>query len=125
LFTRKPASFTKDTAVLLITGIANAAPLRDYVHAQFQEVRELEYRDHHIFTIDDWSRIKAELSQLPGQDKIFLTTEKDAVRLIKFKSAIRQEPIYVLPVQMRFLFQTENIFLDRIRKYILENLHQS
>lgn len=125
LFTRRPAPTTKDTSVLLVTGIANTAPLKNYVQTQFRQVRELEYRDHHIFTIDDWTRIKAELAQLPGNDKILLTTEKDAVRLIKFESAIRQEPVYVLPVQMRFLFQAEDIFLNQIRKYILENLHQS
>ncbi len=42
--------------------------------------------------------------KIEQQNKIILTTEKDAVRLIKFEKEIAGLPVYVIPVKHKFLF---------------------
>ena len=52
--------------------------------------------------------------------KIILTTEKDAVRLTKFRQELEGLPFYVLPITPRFLFEEEPVFNDLISKFINE-----
>lgn len=90
--------------VLLVTGIANPKPLKRYLSNQVSSYEQLAFSDHHIFTIDDVKEIQRKFNQLAGDQKIILTTEKDAVRLIKFQQELKDWPIYVLPIEMVFLF---------------------
>lgn len=69
----------RGSSVLLLTGIANAAPLRDHLQEQFKVECHLEFSDHHRFTKRDLSRIKHMLDEHPGWHLI--TTAKDAARL--------------------------------------------
>jgi tetraacyldisaccharide 4'-kinase len=52
---------------------------------------------------------------------MIVTTEKDAVRLMKFQDQINELPLYVIPVQHEFLFEEGNIFdeltMDFIKKF--------
>jgi tetraacyldisaccharide 4'-kinase len=49
---------------------------------------------------------------------MILITEKDAVRMDKFKSELADFPIYVLPVKHCFLFNQGDEFNQLIEKYI-------
>jgi len=80
----------------------------------------LQYADHHIFSIDDLKDIKHKFENIQSQDKIILTTEKDAVRLTKFREEIKDLPFYVLPVRHRFLFEEAAKFNTIITKFINE-----
>ena len=40
----------KESPVLLVTGVADAAPLRQYVQTHYKVERHLNYPDHHIFS---------------------------------------------------------------------------
>jgi tetraacyldisaccharide 4'-kinase len=62
--------------------------------------------------------MKEELDALHGGEKIILTTEKDAVRLIKFGNTVQQLPIYVLPVKHRILFGQQQHFEALIVNYV-------
>ncbi len=104
--------------VLLVTGIANPRPLKDLLEEIGLPVTWLQYPDHHIFTIDDWDDIKKKFDALPAGDKIILTTEKDAVRLIKFRNKFGSAALYVVPLRHSFLFEGEPGFLDLIRMFI-------
>ena len=44
------------------------------------------------------------------QNKIIITTEKDGVRLAKYKSELKDLPVYVIPMRHQFLFEEENQF---------------
>jgi len=104
--------------VLLVTGIANPAPLKKWLNEKAGSYYELAYSDHHIFTIDDLNHIIRRFSYMAERDKIILTTEKDAVRLIKFRQELEEWPIYVLPIEPRFLFGEQPRFTDLIVKFI-------
>ena len=115
----KEADFTDKTEVLLVTGIANPKPLKKMLEAKSNTYHLLQYADHHIFTIDDLKEIKSRFNEIDSPNKIILTTEKDAVRLIKFENEIRDVPLYVIPVAHRFLFNEDIGFEKLITDFIL------
>jgi tetraacyldisaccharide 4'-kinase len=121
LFTADTASIDAATNILLICGIANPRPLKDYLESKMHTYDMLRYPDHHIFDIDDLSDIKKQFTKIPGDNKVLLTTEKDAVRLTKFEEALRDYPVYVLPIEHAFLFNEAEKFnalvLDFIGKF--------
>jgi tetraacyldisaccharide 4'-kinase len=106
--------------VLLVTGIANPAPLKRWLDEHSRTYYELEYGDHHIFSIDDLNTMTRRFDSLTAGRKIILTTEKDAVRLTKFRQELEGLPFYVLPITPRFLFGEEPVFNDLISKFIVE-----
>lgn len=111
-------NFTEQTEVLLVTGIANPRPLKKYLEECNQTYFQIQYSDHHIFTIDDFNEIVARFESIQSESKIILTTEKDATRLIKFTQRIGGMPFYVIPVEHSFLFGQEEEFTLRIMKFI-------
>lgn len=107
-----------DMEVLLVTGIANPQPLKNLLQDECGAYYLLHYPDHHIFSIDDWNDIKEKFRRMENKKKIILTTEKDAVRLMKFGEELNTVPLYVLPLEHRFLFEEEERFLSGIKKFI-------
>ncbi len=103
--TNKPHGLDSNTEVLLVTGIANPRPLKKLLEDHSSSYIMLQYSDHHIFTIDDLNDIKKRFDKIETTNKIILTTEKDAVRLAKFKNDIAELPFYIIPIRHRFLFE--------------------
>lgn len=108
----------QDIEVLLVTGIANPRPLKIFLEENSSSYSMLQYPDHHIFTIDDFREIRKKFGQMESEQKIILTTEKDAVRLVKFRSELNGLPIYVLPVRHDFLFGDEQKFNEFVIGFI-------
>ena len=115
---QEKTEITSDHEVLLVTGIANPATLKKWLHDKAGTYYEMAYGDHHIFSIDDLKNIIRRFNSIQATKKIILTTEKDAVRLIKFKQELEEWPFYVLPIEPRFLFGEEGLFADLIVKFI-------
>lgn len=109
---------TQEDEVLLVCGIANPKPLKDYLlnntHAYYQQ----DYSDHHIFSIDDLNDIFQKFEAITYKDKLILTTEKDAVRLIKFREQLTNVPLYVMPIRHRFLFDEGSQFDELVVNFI-------
>jgi tetraacyldisaccharide 4'-kinase len=106
------------TEVLLLTGIANPRSLKKFVFENYSTYYQSSYNDHHIYTIDDLREIIKRFSNIPANDKIILTTEKDAVRLSKFHNEIADLPFYVIPVEPEFLFGEGEVFTSLISNFI-------
>ncbi|TAD94150.1 MAG: tetraacyldisaccharide 4'-kinase [Bacteroidetes bacterium] len=104
LITKQCFELHQNLELLLVCGIANPQPLKAYLELKTASYIEKTFRDHHIFTIDDWNEIDARFRTLGGKDSIILTTEKDAVRLLKFADLLQHLPVYVLPIEHQFLF---------------------
>ncbi len=107
-----------DTEVLLVSGIANPRPLKKMLESQTKVYYMMQYADHHIFSIDDLNDIKKKFQAMDGKNKIILTTEKDAVRLLKFDNEIADLPLFVLPVRHHFLFNEGDQFDSLVEKFI-------
>jgi len=107
--------------VLLVSGIANPAPLKEMLEMRCRSYTMLRYSDHHIFTVDDLKEIQKKFNKLQSTTKYILTTEKDAVRLVKFREEMQTLPVYVIPVEHFFLFhegtQFNQLVIDYIRNF--------
>ena len=104
--------------VLLVCGIANPKPLKEYLHEKTHTYYQQDYSDHHIFSIDDLNEIKEKFENIHAKDKMILTTEKDAVRLIKFTEQLASLPMYVLPIRHFFLFEEGQHFNELVTDFI-------
>jgi tetraacyldisaccharide 4'-kinase len=104
--------------VLLVTGIANPRPLKYFLEKNSKAYYMMQYADHHIFTIDDLKDMKKRFESIDTSNKIMLTTEKDAVRLVKFNLAINELSLFVLPIRHNFLFGEADRFNETVTSFI-------
>jgi len=111
-------NLTRKEDVLLVAGIADPAPLKKMLEEYSQTYYLSHYPDHHIFTIDDLNEIKKRFDKIESANKIILTTEKDATRLMKFRNDISNLPFFVVPIRHRFLFNEAEAFNDILINFI-------
>lgn len=121
LFSKREISFSQNADILLVCGIANPRPLKEFLTSNIHSYDMLRYPDHHIFDSDDLKEIKKQFEKIRSSEKIILTTEKDGVRMQKFENELTDFPLYVLPIKHSFLFNEEEKFnqqvVDFIRSY--------
>jgi tetraacyldisaccharide 4'-kinase len=110
LFNKTSVHIEETMDVLLLCGIANPKPLKELLTNKVHSYDMIRYRDHHIFNTDDLREIKKTFDQIKSNNKIILTTEKDAVRLEKFINELSSYPLYVMPVKHEFLFDGNKEF---------------
>jgi len=120
ILTNQTTTLGKDVEVLLVTGIASPRSLKKYLAENSKCYYDLQYSDHHIFTIDDWKEIMKRFNQISSAEKIIITTEKDAVRLRKFHQQLKDVPIFVLPITVEFLFDEGAKFDTVIETFITQ-----
>jgi tetraacyldisaccharide 4'-kinase len=118
LFTGEQLDISHDMDILLLCGVANPRPLKEYITHEVHTYDMLRYSDHHIFTIDDLKEIKKHYKKIQSPKKIILTTEKDGVRLEKYKNELIDYPVYVLPVEHRFLFNEAPQFGQQVFDFV-------
>lgn len=118
LFTKQPGNLNAETDILLVCGIANPKPLKEFLTAHVHSYDMIRYADHHIFSSVDLKDIKKQFEKLASDNKIILTTEKDATRLEKFAGELTNYPIFVLPIKHRILFGEETQFLEDVVQFI-------
>jgi tetraacyldisaccharide 4'-kinase len=115
---------SKNTAagIVLLTGIANPLPIKEYVSKYFAEVVHLAFSDHHRFSDRDIMKVSEAFLNLSNKEKYILTTEKDAVRLREFSNIaenIRSATFYI-PIGIKFLNddkeEFDNLIIDYVRK---------
>ncbi len=106
--------------ILLVTGIADADPLKEYLRNKCIDLIHKQYPDHHNFTEQDIKAIVERYNQIIGTSKIILTTEKDTGRLKEspYFSLFENLPVFYLPIEVRF-HKTEQVsFDDYIFNYV-------
>jgi tetraacyldisaccharide 4'-kinase len=107
-------------SVILVTGIANPAPLKEYIGKLSGGVTHLIYPDHHSFTEKDLIKIVDAFKAEMAPEKFIITTEKDAVRFREFTNIA--EPLktlfYYIPVGVKFLNEDQKEFDNLITDYV-------
>jgi tetraacyldisaccharide 4'-kinase len=83
----------------------------------------LNFPDHHYFNEKDIENIKAVWISLRSQEKILITTEKDAVRIREFTNIedSLKKAIYYIPVGVSFLKNEQHDFDNLIFNYVRKN----
>ncbi|MCQ2974051.1 MAG: tetraacyldisaccharide 4'-kinase [Bacteroidales bacterium] len=112
----------KDTEILLITGIANPTTLIQHIQNKYsQKITHIKFADHHNFSKRDINKITEKFVSL-SQNKVVITTEKDAVRLMEqnFEPTIK-EKMYYIPIEINFVFDDADKLNSQIIKYVEEN----
>ena len=108
--------------VLLVTGIADPAPLVRYVAQHYRLIQHMAFKDHHAFTPQDIQKILSVFDCMEYKKKCLLTTEKDSVRLLhtSLQSMLQHIPVFYLPIAMKFV-EGEEVFnqliFDIIQQY--------
>jgi tetraacyldisaccharide 4'-kinase len=115
-----PFELDTSTEVLLVTGIASPQPLKKLLEEKSHTYQLMSFRDHYIFHIDDLRNIRRRFDRIEAAKKIILTTEKDAMRLMKFRNELERLPVYVIPISHHFLFEKEMNFIEGVTKFIKE-----
>lgn len=120
-----PVTPAPSATVLLVCGIARPEPLVQYLRSKFKEVFLLPFPDHYYYTEKDVANMAKELKDLPGEEKIIVTTEKDAVRLQLLQPVLQQQNLQpaVMPVEISFLFEEADSFNNYIFDYVGRNSH--
>lgn len=92
--------------VVLVTGIANAEPLKKYIQTKYKLVRHLAYPDHHTYSNKDLLEIQ---NALPPSTSV-ITTEKDMVKIdiAEFASLLKELPLFYLPIEVDFIKNGED-----------------
>ncbi|WP_255485174.1 tetraacyldisaccharide 4'-kinase [Mucilaginibacter sp. X5P1] len=109
-----------DTTVFLLTGIANANPLIRYIEKSTSHIIHHNYPDHHRFSLKNISKLAGEFSACTSKNKLIITTEKDAQRLVEHEllPLVKQLPVLVIPIGVNFLNGTQQQFNNFVINYV-------
>lgn len=112
-----------DTSVLLVTGIASPAPILERLEGCTKHIDLLSFGDHHDFSNRDMLQIKERFKKLQGEQRLIITTEKDATRLVAHPAldAELKPFLYTLPIEIEILQNQQDKFNQHIIDYVREN----
>jgi tetraacyldisaccharide 4'-kinase len=112
-------SVSNVTSVVLASGLANAAPLEEYVKKTFRLIKHHRFPDHHSYTRAEFDQLINSLK--PGESLV--VTEKDWVKLDAFLNDQERAtlPLYYLPVEIEFLDSYKQDFDQLVDGILLKN----
>ena len=118
-------SLTLDTQtqVLLLTGIVSPTPMVNELKKHTPHVKLLAYGDHYDFQDKDLIHIEQQFMQLNANNRMIVTTEKDAARLRHHPalSETLKKAIYVWPIEIELLEDKQDSFNKNIIDYVRKN----
>lgn len=119
----------EDDTVLAVAGIGNPRPFVRYLKSFSFRVKVNVFADHHNYTRKDIELLRKRYNEMRGDNKIIVTTEKDAVRLScnpYFPHELKSVTFY-LPIEVEFMpngaGSGPDSFADAIRQTIRRNMH--
>ncbi len=113
--------------ILLVTGIARPDTALAFALEHSGNVRQQNYGDHHRYSRRDVATIIEAYNDIPGSNKIVLTTEKDAVKLRLFREEFAQlaGSVFYIPLTVSFLNNDQDQFNLQITNYVRSNKQNS
>ena len=99
--------------ILLVTGIADSAPLINFLNSEKVLFKHLKYRDHFNFHKKSIIKIKKE-----ANDSRIITTEKDFGKL---SPLLKSSKLYYIPISLSFFNKKEEYELNERIKFFIKN----
>lgn len=113
----------KYSVIVLFSGVANSYPLKDHLRYMCRELISLDFPDHHFYTKKDVEFIAKTYEDQFTKNKVIITTEKDAMRLINspYLRILKDLPVFYIPIEVKFHGRDGVEFNNQILKYVREN----
>ncbi len=111
------------TSILLVAGIANSYPLEVYLKKYCDELEVMKFPDHHNYSEKDVTKIIETFEKIVRKNKIIVTTEKDAMRLIQHDivNHLISLPVFYIPIKTEFHKQDKTEYNKYILNYVRKN----
>ncbi len=108
-------------SVLMVCAIAGTEYMQDYLESKVERVRVKSFTDHHLFDELDMEDIMKMFEAMPGNKKLIVTTEKDAMRFASHRKWLMEKklPMVVLPVEVYFHFDEKEKFDGDVKRFLL------
>ncbi len=113
----------KAFSLLIVTGIASPKLIHNYLKQFSKRTEVFAFPDHHNYSNENILSITQKFESVNSENKIIITTEKDAMRL-KDRDDLTDEfkaALYYLPVKVKFLDDEGKAFNKKILNYVGEN----
>lgn len=129
VFDLKEIPLTKETCklnkynILIVTGIADSRPFKKHIRSISPRIKEIRFKDHHNFSSQDMKLIEQAYNEIENENKLIITTEKDAIRFHKFHNIADEfkKAWYYIPIEIEFLNNNKKSFNNYIIDYVTKN----
>lgn len=101
----KQRPFDFSNKIVLVTGIANAVPIKKHVAENYSLAQHLEFADHYQYKNEDFVKINASCEKITDLRKCILTTEKDIMKWMDddVQKYLGDLPVFYLPIETYFI----------------------
>ncbi|HUM51252.1 MAG TPA: tetraacyldisaccharide 4'-kinase [Chitinophagales bacterium] len=108
--------FNKNASEILVTGIANAESLKNYLSEKSKEIIHFNFSDHHFFEQRELEDIKKNYPDF----KRWITTEKDGVRLAVHTKWLAENNIslYCIPIKTQLIGRNKEYFSSVVKGFL-------
>jgi tetraacyldisaccharide 4'-kinase len=105
---------------LLVAGIAHPQEMVKQLENYTADLQTLIYPDHYNFKAKDVAEITEIFTGIKNKNKIIITSEKDAVRLMNnaFVPEEIKTFVYYLPIEVVFREEQESLFIQKIENHV-------
>lgn len=117
----------KISTIVLFCGIANSYPFQEYLRDHCVDLLVIDFPDHHTYKKKDLQMVASTFNDAFTRNKILVTTEKDAMRLVKseYIRELDSLPLYYVPIEVKLHGLDKSNFANQINKYVRENTRNS
>lgn len=113
--------------IVFVAGIVSPEPAIEHLQKYSDVVKPLIFEDHHAFQLKDYTLIKRMIENLDVENKILVVTEKDAARMVSssiFPEFLKSRT-FAMPIRIEILHDQEDLFIQKIQNYVIENSRNS
>jgi tetraacyldisaccharide 4'-kinase len=115
-----PMASSEIKHVLAFSGIAKTQLFIDELNTRYGQVKPLSFADHKEYNAITFNTIVKQLSLLPEQGRVLMTTEKDAVKLNTetARGILGNTPVFYLPITIQLSDSDQSKLVDALTPFI-------
>jgi len=114
-----------ETTALFFAGIASIKGIEKYLKGKFKNIVSEKFWDHYRYSRSDVNELILEFNEIKSTPKIFITTEKDKVKLVQpeLYEILKDMPVYYLPLEFDFFELDKEVFDNMILEYVMGQIN--